>query len=286
MAKPIYNSLIQSKSTVDNWFTAWMAGCDLQEDDVAVTVVKKPLGMSGLALVEKILTSDEDKALLHAFTAKGGLVMLSATAFKFVLGPHSLPVPITLEQLTKLNSDHPPQDVMAGFDIMLSAALVQTVDWKSSGTSVLDKLPPQEPAPAKVVTHTPTGMWDTFPVEKMAKGVRVSLYQADKLYQPVYGTSSNSRYYLVAGNEEIKVAARYCDGSLSVRIEGPQLNKHLHRVKEVGFDQKPGDQKPYASIHLSVTNDVVAAKALGALLLGLGVELRTKMPDIKVLKGK
>jgi acetylornithine/succinyldiaminopimelate/putrescine aminotransferase len=40
----------------------------------------------------------------------------------------------------------------------------------------------------------------------------------------------------------------------------------------------------YASMHLQVETPVIAAKALGAILLGLGLPISTPMPNIKLLR--
>ena len=40
----------------------------------------------------------------------------------------------------------------------------------------------------------------------------------------------------------------------------------------------------YASMHLQVVDPVIAAKALGAILLGLGVPMITPMPNLQLIK--
>ena len=46
------------------------------------------------------------------------------------------------------------------------------------------------------------------------------------MYQPVKGTSQGSRYFVVGGNQDLRIAARLSGGTLSVRIEGYSWLKH------------------------------------------------------------
>jgi hypothetical protein len=52
------------------------------------------------------------------------------------------------------------------------------------------------------------------------------------------------------------------------------------RLREPGFDETSGN---YAAT-LQVDIPVIAAKALGATLLGLGLTINTPVPDIELLK--
>jgi len=136
------------------------------------------------------------------------------------------------------------------------------------------------------VGHTPaTKGWANFPKAKLHTADPVKLRDATQMYQPVYGTSSGSRYFMVAANADMRVAARLDGGTLSVRIEGPNWSKHASSIAECGFTNVD-KTKDYASLHLNVGSEpVVARKTLGAILTGLGVELDTPIPDLKVIYG-
>jgi hypothetical protein len=111
----------------------------------------------------------------------------------------------------------------------------------------------------------------------------IKLRDATMMYQPVEGTSKSSRYYVVGANQDVRVAARYEGHTLSVRIEGPKIAHHWDSIKDVGLQTH--SEKGYASIHLGVGNDMmVANKTLGAILMGLGLQLETPLPNLKLLK--
>ena len=103
------------------------------------------------------------------------------------------------------------------------------------------------------------------------------------MYQPVHGSSTGSRYFMVAGNADLRIAARFKGGTLSVRIEGDGWTKHAQSMATCGFDTH-GD-KSYASVHLAVGGDLVLAnKTLGALIMGLGIPMETPYPNLSLIK--
>lgn len=124
--------------------------------------------------------------------------------------------------------------------------------------------------------------WPLFDIAKIKTAATVQLRDATKMYQPVKGTSGGSRYFMVAANKDVRVGCRYRDDTLSVRIEGEGWGKYAKKLSDCGFDNVD-PKKQYASLHLSVANKVVAAKALGAILLGMGIPLETPLPDIEVV---
>jgi hypothetical protein len=149
---------------------------------------------------------------------------------------------------------------------------------------------PPAPAPASVpvamaaAKAAPDG-WGYYNPAQMDSGQTLELKTAPRLlYQPVRGTSPSSRYYQVGGSDGLRVAARYSSGSLSVRIEGSEFAKYVPKMVLAGLDVK-GD-KGYASIHVAVDNDVLAAKTLGAILLGLGIPMNSPLPSVLTLKNK
>ena len=116
---------------------------------------------------------------------------------------------------------------------------------------------------------------------KLANAPLVQLRDANMMYQPVKGTSQGTRYFMVGASTGLRIAARYKGASLSVRIEGPNFVQHKQQMLACGFTGLNAD---YASMHLSVVDPVIAAKALGAILLGLGVPMITPMPNLQLIK--
>jgi hypothetical protein len=125
--------------------------------------------------------------------------------------------------------------------------------------------------------------WPEFPAAQLKSAETVALLHAKAMYQPVRGSSSGSRYFVVGANEELRIAARFKEHSLSVRIEGPQFTKNKTRMAACGFTSI---NTSYASMHLQVEDAVVANKAMGAILMGLGVKLETPLPDLSLILNK
>lgn len=113
----------------------------------------------------------------------------------------------------------------------------------------------------------------------------VKLVDATKLYQPVQGTSSGSRYFAVGIAPSLKVGVRYGPSSIAIRIEGPMLADAETRMelKTFGFSNATSD---YGSMHLNVGDIVLARKLLGSVLMGLGVEWPHPLVDLKRLHQK
>lgn len=154
----------------------------------------------------------------------------------------------------------------------------------------LGKLPPlktSKPPVAEVPDQSQKAAqskWSEFK-GNLKKSPMVKLRDATMLYQPVRGTSSGSRYYMVAANSDLRIAARYHPPTLSVRVEGPSWSKHKKRLVEVGFTNASASPD-YCSMHLDVSGDaVMAAKVLGSVIVGLGIPIETPVPQISVIAG-
>ena len=258
--------------------------------------------MNGIAACKKLGVSDE---LVGWLQAHGG-VKLTASEFQFsAVGCAGTPVvPVTVENLQKLAAGqlagyelqnllqavraaikglkHDAHSIELGLkdpvggieDETLNAALAE-----AKAKSTLGKLPPQKPtAPAPAPEPFPA-----FPADKMKIATPVPLRTASQMYQPVKGSSPGSRYFVVAANQDLRIAAKWDSGALAIRIEGPGWEKSKGKIHDCGFttvDPKKG----YASLHLSVGDDpVLAGKTLGAVLMGLGIELQTPFPVMKLI---
>ena len=102
---------------------------------------------------------------------------------------------------------------------------------------------------------------------KVPQSPQVVLKLATQLYQPVFGTSSGSVYYLVAMFQDLNLAIRRTSSSLSLRVEGA-VSKYSKRLESVGFSVK----SEYASVHLDVKDDALLLKTFGAVVGAIGFE--------------
>jgi len=147
-----------------------------------------------------------------------------------------------------------------------------------------DEVAKQEQEVSDQLSTLPSNMagWEMCTEAQMKSLPPIKLASATMMYQPVQGTSKNSRYFLVGANKNIRIAARMKGSALSIRFEGEGLQKLAANLNEVGIQSL---SKEYASIHLTISDPVLAAKALGAVLLGLRIDLDTPAPNLNRLKG-
>jgi len=138
--------------------------------------------------------------------------------------------------------------------------------------------------PKSKASPTLDGMWPIYG-GSITSGERVKLKQATELYQPVYATSGGSRYFLIAGCKDIKLACRFSDGgNISLRVEGDNLGKYSNPLKMCGFN----DQGKYQSVHLHPTKEdpTLPRKTVGAILFALGAPWKTMVPDLDFINNK
>lgn len=141
---------------------------------------------------------------------------------------------------------------------------------------------------ATAVPVDATGTVEIFPKDKMKSAALVPLATATALYQPVSGTSSGSRYYVVGCGTGIKVAARLKSKTLSVRVEGPDFAKLSPKLIEAGvFGPEFAGQynDGYASMHVDISGKSDAQKVVGAVLGVLHGHITHMMPDVSLLEG-
>ena len=130
------------------------------------------------------------------------------------------------------------------------------------------------------VAAIPDDEFAPYPPSYMKSGSRLKLKDATRLYQPVHGTGDNSRYFLIAATDDLKIACRYQGSKMSVRVEG-DIPKYKHRLIAVGFAVS---NVQYTSMHLKIDDDTLAAKTIGSIIIGLEVPMRTDFPSVKVIK--
>ena len=117
-------------------------------------------------------------------------------------------------------------------------------------------------------------------VNKVLTNSPLPLSECKLLYHPVKGTSSSSVYYVVALADDVKIAARYKNMTLSLRAEG-NVGDHKSALEHAGFGLS-NLNKGYVSVHLQCSDKVLAAKTLGAVLVATDLDFLTKMPQLSV----
>lgn len=113
-----------------------------------------------------------------------------------------------------------------------------------------------------------------------SKKEKVKLIQAEELYQPVYGSSTSSVYYVVALYDGLKFAARVKGGggtrTVSIRVEGSSYAK----LKHMSGLQKFKDNGAYGSIHVNVETVYEAKMLICGLVGGIDLESFSPLPDL------
>ena len=124
---------------------------------------------------------------------------------------------------------------------------------------------------------------------------KVDLHAAHLMYQAVKGTDKNSVYHVVAIGSTFKVAARFTNKILSMRVDWdlslPANNDccmdQITEIAKIGFDSGFGSKATHMSMHLDCGTHDIATKALGAVLSALadvpGAEIKTPAPSFKLL---
>lgn len=257
--------------------------------------------MNGLVAIKKL---GIDAEAFEWLMSSGLEVKLTSKAFEFLHPDNNPPailaaVEVTLTQLQELNKGvlstvetkllqqkieltcaelaeylelNPVQTKPSGALGLLSAKNL------SKAVEAQAQPEPKAPAPKAAVQ---IGGWPIFDISKLKTAHKVKLRDAKQLYQPVSGSSGGSRYFVVAGGSGIAVAARYNNGQLSIRVEGENFGEHAGALHKAGLPPKGDD---YSSIHLSVNDDMIARKALGAILMAICVDLETPFPNLMVIK--
>lgn len=127
------------------------------------------------------------------------------------------------------------------------------------------------------ITDVPNLGWITY----MNSDPVIPLLQALSLYQPVRGTSSDSRYFVVGIGEKVKIACRLMANTASIRVEGPGLSDSAiqARLESSGF----GMGANHASLHVKVTDPFQFAKVVGSILGLLGDLIGSPVPNLMLV---
>ena len=264
-------------------------------------------GLSGVELLGMLAIPVEDCEWLEAH---GFLVTVYATEIRFSGMDIAAAIPCKVDHLTQLKQGSLGELATKALRMGVLGAIKQLRKKVEGGagtvppptTAAPDAKPAAAPAMASggvmamlaknkaapasapaAAPAAPSPAWPQFPLAQLTKATPIQLAQATQMYQPVRGSSPGTRYFLVGATAGLRIACRYKATSLSVRIEGSGLADNTNRLEACGFT---GLHASYASMHLTVTDPMVARKALGAVLLGLGLELQTPLPDLGLLTDK
>ena len=109
---------------------------------------------------------------------------------------------------------------------------------------------------------------------------KIKLYDAVDVGQHVNGTSSSSVYITVAVHPEIKLAIRYSDLELSMRVEGNGIHKFATKLNILKFVKSSED---HYSTHLKVPSQWEAMKVVGAVVFGLQINWTQAMVNLDTL---
>ena len=140
------------------------------------------------------------------------------------------------------------------------------------------------PAPPKAINVIQAHGFPVYPLDEIYTADLVPLWSADRMYQPVSASTPGKRYYVVALCKALRIAAKYHSNELSVRIEGPLLEENVKTLVKVFPNASTG--KNYCSLHLSCSDEEIASRALGAILMGSGVDWETPLPKLELIKNK
>jgi len=160
-------------------------------------------------------------------------------------------------------------------DSFLSSPVVSASTW------ALHLLPNVKTPTSSKALSVPSGSsWLTFDIKQMKTAPLVRLMEATHMYQPVSGSSEGSRYFMVAASLQIKMAARYRNNQLSMRLEGD-----FHKYKALkGLSDFEIKSDNHASLHTEITDAKLAAKTLGAVMLDLDIMFETPIPNFYIIK--
>lgn len=138
--------------------------------------------------------------------------------------------------------------------------------------------------PATVLEAMATDAKAEESVSALKEAAVISLRDATKMYQRVNGSSGGSVYVAVALNKQIKVAARIHGAVLDVRVEGSISPQIKNKLAAQGLSAK-GDEGEikYMSAHFNC-GKVLPERVMGALLVGIGIQFETPLPDMTMVK--
>lgn len=236
---------------------------------------------------KELLETAEKKGVQIVHTATGAITIKSPDGFKTYgvvpfkgtavtllkegkLGPASKEsVKYQVEKSVKQALDEIPEVEILVESPIMPQNLGEPLKSKLSKSKIEKMIDMEEMVDATPIIAEPKKGFNPFQKKEVGvKMTQVKLKDATKLYQPVFGTSAGSVYHVIARFDGMNLAIRRKNSSLSLRVEGKNLNKYSDRLETVGFAVK----EDYASVHLSVDSHTLLAKTIGAVVGAIGFE--------------
>lgn len=129
----------------------------------------------------------------------------------------------------------------------------------------------------------------TYPVELDLKATPVPLKEAQKLNQPVLGTSSGSIYHVIAIGQSCVVAARIKkNNEIAIRAEvrvhanSTEGQKARSGLKFAGLKQNPAG---HFSLHLEPEDFAMVKRSIGSTLFAMSIPFWGTCTDLGILQG-
>lgn len=135
----------------------------------------------------------------------------------------------------------------------------------------------------------PISLSQENPTYKSLKSHVMKLEDAEHLHQAVHGTTSGSRYYVIALGDNAKVAARI-KSATDISIKAIcTASTHDDITKVIAGFERAALAKAGAghySLHLNPTNMEMAERSIGATLFAMGIPFWAVTGHVAVLTGK
>lgn len=109
----------------------------------------------------------------------------------------------------------------------------------------------------------------------------IALEVAEKLHQPIKGTSGGSIYHVIALGKDAKVAARINNTDVAIRVTA-LTDKGEAGCKLAGLDKKNGG---HWSLHLHPDTKLLARKCVGAVLYAMGLDFDGISGKLEYIEG-
>ena len=164
--------------------------------------------------------------------------------------------------------------VIAGMQLAAAAVPLPSTPGKEESVSFKVKVEAESPQPKLDPSKAPAAT-----PEMIKHATAVPLKDATIMYQPVRGTDASSRYFVVAMNDRVKVAARVMAGKVSIRAEGDFTPSEMTGLMHNGLTNHDGK---YLSGHFNF-GGINPSRVIGAVLMGSGISFVTPMPDLKLI---
>lgn len=184
-----------------------------------------------------------------------------------------------------LPADHLKKIAWGGTQPWISSTVM--TEYKAFFIELLASAKAAQPAPTAEATPAPASKasgWNECDVAAMKGLPLVPLMAANRILQPVKGTSEGSRYFFIgeyANGVRMAIKHDKPTNGLSIRLEGPGLIGMQKAWALAGLNWDGGKGGKYQSVHMSCGNTVEVVKAIASVMFALGTELKTPAPNLQ-----